>query len=563
MPSNYTKLFIKALCYILFWGSLSWLFMQWWFAHHWMWLFILISAWLCFKQIVKAKRLLTQGLYQAKLQRKAKNPSGNYGNAKFIDAKTAKHTGHTNVNEGLPFGTLDGHILTHASVFSFVAWPAGERKTTSVCIPSIAHGYRVPCGNGKSYAAPMVIVDPKPELIGMTINLIKQLHGHNVVVLDAGQRGGFGNHCINLLKVILEDCVYTDRNQYALSDALEFTLALINEPDGGLDRNFYFRQGGRNILVVVILYLGCEKPERCFMPEVFKIVMNTERLILTLNKAAASLALEGDLANLASSVLSAEDSQFQQFLSNAQQAVFHFSPSSDIGKATAKDEFSFDNQRDPNNPTTAILIPDLTRKDAYGKWTDLVLFNFAKTLMRENHNTPVFLLAEEATNFNLKSIAHNITTLRGAGFRAAFIVQSLSEMEKLIGSASTETLLTQSGFKSFAGVNTYKQAKEISDAIGEFTQKGYSFNPANSQKGADYSEGVSEHSRPLFTPQDVLQLPKDEQIALIQGLKPFKCKKLPYSHVDTWWHLLDNNPVEGDKLPLTSHYSIAYREVRR
>jgi type IV secretion system protein VirD4 len=131
----------------------------------------------------------------------------------------------------------------------------------------------------------------------------------------------------------------------------------------------------------------------------------------------------------------------------------------------------------------------------------------------------------------------------------------------MLGDTLAETMLTQSAFKSFAGVNTYKQAKEISDMIGDFTSKGYSFNPQGSAKGADLSESISEHSRPLFTPQDVLQLPKDEQIVLIQGMKPFKCKKLPYNHVDTWWYLLDNNPIEGGKLPLRRRLSISYKDV--
>lgn len=81
-------------------------------------------------------------------------------------------------------------------------------------------------------------------------------------------------------------------------------------------------------------------------------------------------------------------------------------------------------------------------------------------------------------------------------------------------------------------------------------------------KGADLAESITEHSRPLFTPQDVLQLPKDEQIVLIQGMKPFKCKKLPYAHVDTWWRLLNDNPIEGGKLPLKRRFSISYKDVR-
>ena len=561
MPAAYTKLFLKALCYVLFWGSLSWLFIQFWLAHYWMWLLILISLWLCFTQLRKALRTLSQGVYQGQLQRKAKKPSGNHGDASFSNINEAIEAGLANLNEGAPFAELDGQLLTHASTFGLYSWATGEGKTTSVSLDTIAHGYRVPVGNGASYAAPMIIIDPKPELIAMAIVLIKELHGHNVIVLNPGKRGSYDNVSINLLKVILEDCIYAERNQFALSDASEFALALINEPDGGLDRNFYFRQGGRNILIVVILYLGCEHPDLCFMPEVFKIISNAERLLLTLNKAVTSDALSGDLANLASSILDSDDTQFAQFLSNAQQAVFPFSPSSDIGQSTSKDEFSFDDMRNPEKPTTVFIIPDLTRKKAYTQWTDSVFFNVTKILMRENKNEPVLLLAEEASNFSLRSIAENITTLRSSGLVGIFILQTISELQRMLGDTLAETMLTQSAFKSFAGVNTYKQAKEISDMIGDFTSKGYSFNPQGSAKGADLSESISEHSRPLFTPQDVLQLPKDEQIVLIQGMKPFKCKKLPYNHVDTWWHFLDNNPIEGGKLPLRRRFSVSYKDV--
>lgn len=69
-----------------------------------------------------------------------------------------------------------------------------------------------------------------------------------------------------------------------------------------------------------------------------------------------------------------------------------------------------------------------------------------------------------------------------------------------------------------------------------------------STKSEDVGLRADRTGRPLMTPDEILSMPRDQQIILANGLRPILARKLSYARYDPICHIVNNNPVEGSKL---------------
>ena len=79
--------------------------------------------------------------------------------------------------------------------------------------------------------------------------------------------------------------------------------------------------------------------------------------------------------------------------------------------------------------------------------------------------------------------------------------------------------------------NDERTAKRLSDGLGTATQLREQRNLSGNRSAAWLSHtSISEHQtpRPLLTPGEVLQLPKDDALVLVSGVPPIRAKKLRY-----------------------------------
>lgn len=561
MPANYASKSLNKLGWAVLWGLLSILFITFIYAHEWVWVWAVIATFFCWKSLVMLKNLVVQGLFQAKLQREIKTPTDNHGSAKWCTEKQIKQAGLDDPNNGVAVGVLGNTTIFFAFTHGLASAPAGTGKTTGLILPAILHGYRVPQGNGKSYVAPMINIDVKCELTPMTKAMIEAHHGHKVVCLNPSLSNGLPNVSFNPLYVVIDDMKDIHLHRHALTDAIEIATILLPEPAGGTDKNVFFRNGSRDFIIVIVIFLAGEHPDKCTLPEVFSIIASPKRLMLYLKKAEKSDYLVGDLSTLASGLLETDEDHFADFVSGALQVLLPFAPSTDIGQSVARDEFRFENMYHHGQLTSVSILAPYDRRTAYASWTGLVVKMAVKALMRVGINKPVIFNLDEATNFNLEGLAQDLTAIRGYGGRVRLIFQAKSELIRAVGQHSTDTIYSQTDIKQFFGVTSYKEAKEISDFFGEYTVKQNNISPDKTTKDADQKASVGEMARALYRPEDITNMPKDEQIVIIQGLPPIKCKRLAYNHVASWHHMLDDNPLEGGKLPLKRKLDVSYHEV--
>jgi type IV secretion system protein VirD4 len=177
----------------------------------------------------------------------------------------------------------------------------------------------------------------------------------------------------------------------------------------------------------------------------------------------------------------------------------------------------------------------------------------------EYHNKPpvLFILDEFPQLGHMSPIENGLSYLAGFGVRLWFFIQDISQL-KLHYENSWQSILANTEFKSFFGVNDIETANLVSEMIGTTTvddsskTNGASFSttsgyqndyPSNYSKtlGSNSSNTSSHTSRRLMTPDEVMRMPHNKQLIFIKGLRPIFCDRPNYYDNKIW--------LERSKIP--------------
>lgn len=150
--------------------------------------------------------------------------------------------------------------------------------------------------------------------------------------------------------------------------------------------------------------------------------------------------------------------------------------------------------------------------------------------IKEDPYGVLFLLDEFPTLGKLEVIRTAIAYLRGYRVRLMMIVQDTQQLKGIYEEAGMNSFLSNCTYRITFAANNIETANLISQLCGNKTveqasqsrPKFLDFNPASR------SENVSEAQRALLLPQEVILLPRDEQIVLIESFAPIKSKKIFY-----------------------------------
>jgi type IV secretion system protein VirD4 len=119
--------------------------------------------------------------------------------------------------------------------------------------------------------------------------------------------------------------------------------------------------------------------------------------------------------------------------------------------------------------------------------------------------------------------------LAGYNIRACLIAQSLNQIDKAYG--VNNAILDNCHIRIVFAPNDERTAKRLSEALGTATEQRTLRGYTGSRMSVWFTHAsVSEQEapRPLLTPGEILQLPKDEALVLVSGCPPIKARKLRY-----------------------------------
>jgi len=123
----------------------------------------------------------------------------------------------------------------------------------------------------------------------------------------------------------------------------------------------------------------------------------------------------------------------------------------------------------------------------------------------------------------------SLAFLAGYGVRAFLVAQSLHQIDKAYG--VNHSLLDNCHVRVAFAPNDERTAKRLSDALGTSTELRALQNLSGKRSAlwlSNVAVSKQETPRPLLTPGEVLQLPRDEALVLVSGVPPIRAKKLKY-----------------------------------
>jgi type IV secretion system protein VirD4 len=142
----------------------------------------------------------------------------------------------------------------------------------------------------------------------------------------------------------------------------------------------------------------------------------------------------------------------------------------------------------------------------------------------------LFLLDEFPTLGKMEQFMYGIAYFRGYHVRLFLVVQDTQQLKGIYEETGMNSFLSNSTYRVTFAANNMETANLISQLCGNKTveaesnskPKFFDLNPASR------TTNVSEVQRALLLPQEVILLPRDEQIILIESFPPIKSKKIFY-----------------------------------
>ena len=142
----------------------------------------------------------------------------------------------------------------------------------------------------------------------------------------------------------------------------------------------------------------------------------------------------------------------------------------------------------------------------------------------------MFMMDEFPTLGKMEQFMTGIAYFRGYHVRLFLIIQDTQQLKGIYEEHGMNSFLSNSTYRITFAANNYETANLISQLCGNKTVEQVSqnkpkfldFNPASR------SLSVSNTQRALLLPQEVINLPRDEQILLIESSPPIKSNKIKY-----------------------------------
>ncbi|MFP7673498.1 type IV secretory system conjugative DNA transfer family protein [Marivita sp. S0852] len=472
--------------------------------------------------------------------------SGIYGEADFASLDDCEAAGLLDPN-GLYLGTLDGeplffsgksHLLTVA--------PARQGKGIGTVIPNLLH-----------FQGAVIVTDPKGELAAVTAQHRAERFGQKVVVLNPWGLNGLPQQRINPL----QELIYLASDvtlQRGLTDKVKaIALQLLPEPED--QKNRFFREGSRTAIRFVLLALAMLHPERCTLPEVWRVLANQRKLRELGTKARESMVLGGVLSELADDLLATmEDSpdQFADFRTGAVQALDVYAPGGYLADAVSGSGVDLADLK--NGDVSVYLAFPQERIASHGAALGLIVNEAISAVSRADGAGEVLFMLDEFANLGkLDGLAGNLTGLPGLGIRLWMVVQELAELTRLYGPNTAKTILSQSEVQQFFAVNDHDLAEKLSKRMGQRTVKTRSLNLGKSED-EDIGESLGETGQPLMRPEEIMQMDRSDQLIFAGGGKPIRAQRPPFWFVDPWQGWAESNPVEGDYPKPKPLFSLRY-----
>jgi len=405
----------------------------------------------------------------------------------------------------------DRHLLTVA--------PTRSGKGTTTIIPNLLR-----------YQGSALVVDPKGENAMITARQRAAI-GQKVFVVDPwgiARSSGFAAARFNPLDWLKKGDIDITENAMLLADALVV--------QSGENDSFWVEEA-KALLQGLILHVATSDDEAGQrhlgrvrdlllldgedIPQLFQRMAQSEHLVVASTGARCLQKEEKLLANVIASA----------------QAQTHFLDSLRIRESLSASDFRFEDLK--RDKMTVFLVLPSDRLNAFGRWLRLLIQQAITVNARNISEKPtqpvLFLLDEMPALGRLTMIEQAYGLMAGYGIQLWGIVQDLTQLKRIYGE-SWETFIGNSGVLQYFGSRDRTTAEYFSALCGVKTvwtlssaiSQSFSSGGNSSSNSSNSSETTSATQRKLVFADELMRLPSEKQLILIENLHPISAYKVAW-----------------------------------
>lgn len=430
-----------------------------------------------------------------------------HGDAKWANEAEIKKAGLRS-KDGLMVGKKGGKYLIaggyqHVLLFA----PTGSGKGVGFVIPNLLY-----------WEHSVVVHDIKLENYELTSGYREKM-GQQVYLWNAADPNGY-THCYNPL-----DWVSESPGQM-VDDVQKIGSLLLPEQE-------FWQNEARSLFLGVTLYLLAVPEKISSFGEVTRtlrsddVVYNLAVVLDTLGKQIHPVSY----MNIAA-FLQKADKERSGVISTLNSSLELWANPL-IDAATASSDFDFNRFKKDKISVYVGLTPDNIDRlkplmQIFYQQASQIL---TKHMPREDETHGVlFMMDEFPTLGEMIQFKQGIAYFRGYMVRLFLIIQDTEQLKDIYEEAGMNSFLANSTYRITFAANNVETANLISQLIGNKTVKQVSRNTPVflDLNPASRSKHISEAQRALLLPQEVIGLPRDEQIILVESSPPIKTKKIFY-----------------------------------
>lgn len=392
----------------------------------------------------------------------------------------------------------------HALLFA----PTGSGKGVGFVIPNLLF-----------WEHSVVVHDIKLENHLLTSGWRKTV-GHEVFVWEPSNPDGI-THCYNPIDFV------SKKPGQMVDDVQKISNLIMPEKD-------FWNNEARSLFLGVVLYLIADDTKSKSFGEVVRtmrsddVTYNLAVVLDTLGEAIHPVAY----MNIAAFLQKADKERSGVISTMNSSLELWANPL--IDAATAKSDFNVAEFKKKKTTVYVGLTPDNIQR--LQKLMQVFYQQSTEFLSRKMPNTKeepygvMFLMDEFPTLGKMDQFKTGIAYFRGYRVRLFLIIQDTQQLKGTYEEAGMNSFLSNSTYRITFAANNYETANLISQLCGNKTveQASYSKPIFFDLNIATRTQNVSKVQRALLLPQEVIQMPRDEQIILIESFPPIRSLKIKY-----------------------------------
>ncbi len=431
-----------------------------------------------------------------------------HGDAKWAGESEIRKAGMRKKHGALLGRTGRGRLIADGFQHILLFAPTGSGKGIGFVVPNLLF-----------WEHSIICHDIKLENYEITSGYRKNKMGQNVFLWNPADPDGV-THCYNPI-----DWVSQKMGQQ-VDDVQKIANLLLPEQE-------FWQNEARTLFVGVVLYLLAVPEKTKSLGEVVRtlrsddVVYNLAVVLDTLGKQIHPVAY----MNIAA-FLQKADKERSGVISTLNSSLELWANPL-IDTATASSDFDINQFKKVPHTVYVGLTPDNIERL---KPLMQIFYQQASQLLTKKlpqKNEPIgvmFMMDEFPTLGEMEQFKNGIAYFRGYNVRLFLIIQDTEQLKDNYEEAGMNTFLSNSTYRITFAANNVETANLISQLVGNKTVKQVSRNSPVflDLNPASRSKHISEAQRALLLPQEVIGLPRDEQIILVESFPPIKTKKIEY-----------------------------------